>query len=502
MMPLLVHLTWLLPVAAALASMCVPRERRDLLRWGNLAATGAVLGLVVVLLGAYLVQGPDPGYTDGTSPRLAFVTRIAWFPALGMELFTGVDAISLLMMLMAAVIAVCGVLVSWWIEDRATEFFVLLQILLAGTFGCFVSVDLLAFFLFNEITLIPTYLLIGMFGSGRRDAAAMKLNLMLFGGSALILVGLCGLKAVGGSFALTDLAGDPGLAAAAGFQFWAFPCLFLGFAILGSLFPFHTWSPDGHAAAPTAVSMFLAGVHMKLGGYGCLRVALYLLPSGAHEWLWVFMLLAAISVVYGALIALRHTDLKFINAYSSVSHVGLVTFAFATMGATGLRGGVLQMLAHGFVTALVFALIGMIAARTGTRDITAMGGLMRRARFLAVCFVLAGFAVVAAPGSASFVAELTIFVAGFASADGALPFVCAALCVSAVVLTAIYVLRAVNAVVHGDADPGELTPPAWWERVPVLLLLACILGMGLAPGWLIAALDESLAPIVQRLEQP
>lgn len=503
MMPLLLNLTWLIP-AFSILPLCLVGHRPRALRVISLASAGTVLALVVALLAAYLRLGPDPEFSDPAGLQLAFVSRFAWFRGLGVEFFTGVDAVSLLMMAMAAVVAVGGVLASWRIEERAREFHVLLAVLLAGTFGCFITVDLIAFFLFNEITLIPTYLLIGIFGSGRKEAAAMKLNLMLFGGSALIVAGLCGLGVVGGSFDLAALGRNEAIRADTAFQWWAFPCLFGGFAILGSLFPFHTWSPAGHSAAPTAISMFLAGVHMKLGGYGCLKVAMYLLPEGARTWMPVFLALAAVSVLYGAFIAIRHRDLKFLNAYASVSHVGMVTFAFAALTATGLRGGVLQMLSHGFVTALMFALIGAIYARTHTRDVDQMGGLYRRMPFLAGAFAVAGFAVLGVPGTSSFVAEFTILVAGFAGA-GADPLraACAIACAAAVVVTAVYVLRAVNRTVAGPLPENApvYADASRAERGLVVLLLVGILGLGLAPGWIAGLLDQSLAPIVGNLSR-
>ncbi len=499
-MPFLLNCTWILPTLIALSLMFVPKQKVGVIRGMSVAGVLGILALVVSLIIAFLA-GDYASPVGSAETTLAFSYRTPWFEAIGNQFYTGVDGFSLLMMLMASIIALCGVLVSWTITDRCKEFFILLFILLAGTFGCFISFDLLTFFLFNEITLIPTYLLIAIFGSGKKEFAAMKLNLMLFGGSALIILGMAGTYSATGSFDMIAIANNQSETLGS-IAMWAFPALFMGFGILGSVFPFHTWSPVGHASAPTAISMFLAGVHMKLGGYGCLRAAIYLMPEGAQEWMPLFMVLATISVVYGAFIAIRQRDLKYINAYASISHVGLVTFGFATLTAVGLKGGVLQMISHGFVTAVVFALIGCIYGRTHTRNIDEMGGLMKKIPFLSVCFVLAGFAVVGMPGTSSFVAELTIFIAGFSgSLDDTLRLVCGALCISSIVITAVYVLRTVNSVVHGPlVDNGhEFTDARFIEKVPLIILLTCIFAMGLFPGWIIELAEQSLTPVVTNL---
>lgn len=498
-MNMLLNLTWILPALLAVFLMLMPKEKKQAIRVISLLGAVLNIGIIIVLTVAFLGLDIAPGAANET--MLAFVTKVEWFPALNIYYYVGVDGFSLLMMLMASIIALCGILVSWRIEDRCKEFFVLLSFLLAGTYGCFISFDLFTFFLFNEITLIPTYLLIAIFGSGKKDFAAMKLNLMLFGGSALIVLGMAGLYIEGGhTFDMIALAQQD---LSVTFQMWAFPVIFLGFAVLSSVFPFHTWSPAGHAAAPTAISMFLAGVHMKLGGYGCLRVGMYILPEGANEWMSVFLVLATVSVVYGAFIAVRHKDLKFINAYSSISHVGMVVFGFAALGELALRGAVMQMISHGFVTALVFALIGSIYKRTGTRQIDEMGGLMKKIPFLSVAFVLAGFAVVGMPGTSSFAAELTIFVGGFQAAsagDNTLLMVCAVLCVLTIVTTAVYVLRTVNKVVNGPMEKEYDFPDAdGVEKAAIYILLGCIFAMGLYPQWIVEMIDQAMLPILHNL---
>lgn len=495
---LLLTLTWILPLASAGVLMAFPAGNASAVRRFTLLANGAVLALVTYLAAVFAFNPPvaAPGATESA---LAFAAKIPWIPSFRIFYQVGVDAISMAMMFLAAVIMFTGTLASWNIGARSKEFFILLQILGAGVFGSFISFDLFAFFLFNELTLIPTYLLIGLFGSGRKEYAAMKLNLMLMGGSALILVGILGLYFQGGtrSFDILELSQarfDES------FQLWAFPALFLGFGILGNMFPFHIWSPDGHASAPTAVSMLLAGVHMKLGSYGCLRIAMYLLPEGARAWMDVFLVLAAAGTIWGAIVAAKQKDLKYLNAYSSVAHCGLVFVGLAVLTATGLRGAVLQMLAHGFITAAVFCLIGMIYSRTHTRLIPEMGGLMSSMPFLAVSFVIAGFAALGLPGLAGFVAELNIFLGAFAP-DRVLTRVCAALAVLSIVITAVYVLRATNAILHGPPREGDhaISDATWIEKAPVGLLLLCILAMGVYPGPLVDLVDGALQPILNNL---
>ncbi|MEO7424077.1 MAG: proton-conducting transporter membrane subunit, partial [Fibrobacteria bacterium] len=284
----LLTLTWVLPLLSALALLAFPAQSRAGIKRFGLLANGVNLALIGWL--SCMFFSNPPAAVGGSRTALAFAADYAWFPAWHIRYHIGVDAISMSLMFLAAVVVFCATFASWNIDQRAKEFFILLQLLAAGVFGSFISFDLFVFFVFNELTLIPTYLLIGMFGSGRKEFAAMKLNLMLMGGSALILIGILGLYFESGlhSFDILELSQAH---FDTGFQLWAFPALFLGFGILGNMFPFHIWSPDGHASAPTAVSMFLAGVHMKLGGYGCLRIAMYLLPEGCHRWMGVFMVL-------------------------------------------------------------------------------------------------------------------------------------------------------------------------------------------------------------------
>ena len=336
-------------------------------------------------------------------------------------------------------------------------------------------------------------LLIGVWGSGRKEYAAMKLTLMLMGGSALLLVGILGIYFNSGatSMNILDIARQH---IPDELQRWFFPLTFIGFGVLGALFPFHTWSPDGHASAPTAVSMLHAGVLMKLGGYGCFRVAICLMPEAAKELSWIFIILTGISVVYGAYSAIVQTDLKYINAYSSVSHCGLVLFAILMLNQTAVTGAIMQMLSHGLMTALFFALIGMIYGRTHTRDIREMGGLMKIIPFLGACYVIAGLASLGLPGLSGFVAEMTIFVGSFQHAD-VFHRVMTILACTSIVITAVYILRVVGKLLYGkvvDEHHLQLTDAVWYERFSAIVLILAIAGIGLAPLWISDMIRESL----------
>ncbi len=497
---LCLSLTWLLPLAGALVVLLLPEGRPDWVKRTCLAINGLNLALVIALTWQFVLAAPA-AVAGSNRSALSFSLDLPWFPSFGIHYFVGVDAISMFLMLMAAVIIFCGTLASWGIEARSKEFFALLLVLAAGVFGSFISFDLISFFVFNELTLIPTYLLIGIFGSGRKEYAAMKLNLMLMGGSALVLLGFLGVYFESGihSFNLLDLAA---VHFPLSFQLWGFPVLFLGFGILGNMFPFHIWSPDGHSSAPTAVSMFLAGVHMKLGSYGCLRMAMYLLPEGAKVWMGYFLILAVVGSIWGAVAAVRQKDLKYMNAYSSVSHCGLVFLGLAALNAIALRGAMLQMLAHGFVTAAFFCLIGMIYSRTHTRKIDEMSGLMKTMPFLGVSLIIVGFAGLGLPGLAGFVAEFNIFLGGI-GADSLWTKVGTGIAIFSIVLSAVYILRATNTILHGGpASSGSGTQDAsTLDKWALLPLLFCIVAMGLFPRGLSSMLDTALLPILNNLNR-
>jgi len=403
-------------------------------------------------------------------------------------------------LVLAAIIVFTGVFSSWNME-MAKEFFLWYCLLSLGVFGFFISIDLFTMFMFYEIALIPMYLLIGLWGTGKKEYSAMKLTLMLMGGSAFLLVGIIGIYYTSGHSSMNLLEIANNLHIPVEQQRWIFPATFVGFGVLGALFPFHTWSPDGHSAAPTAVSMLHAGVLMKLGGYGCFRVAIFLMPEAAHEFNTLFLILTGISVVYGAFSAVVQTDLKYINAYSSVSHCGLVLFAILMMNRTAMTGAIMQMLSHGLMTALFFALIGLIYGRTHTRDIREMGGLMKIIPFASVCYVIAGLASLGLPGLSGFVAEMTIFVGAFQHSDLFHRIFTIIACCS-IVITAVYILRTIAKVLYGplqDSRHTGLPDATWYEKVSAVTLIAFIVAMGMYPFGISEMIRESLIPIVSKL---
>lgn len=460
--------------------------------------TGA--SALLVLAGVLTVMYLNARH-GGATDEMLFCADVAWYPALNIHYSVGVDGISVAMLLLSSIIVFTGTFASWRLQPLTKEYFLWFTFLSLGVFGFFISTDLFTMFMFYEVALIPMYLLIGVWGSGRKEYSAMKLTLMLMGGSAFLLIGILGIYYGSGATTmnLNEIAALHNIPVEQQ-RIW-FPLTFLGFGVLGALFPFHTWSPDGHASAPTAVSMLHAGVLMKLGGYGCFRIAMYLMPEAANELGWIFLILTGISVVYGAFSACVQTDLKYINAYSSVSHCGLVLFALLMMTRVSATGAILQMLSHGLMTALFFALIGMIYGRTHTRDIRCLGGLMKIMPFLAVGYVIAGLANLGLPGLSGFVAEMTVFVGSFQNPD-LFHRTCTIIATMSIVITAVYILRVVGKILYGTCQNPEhlkLTDATWDERFAVICLIIAVAGLGLAPYWVSHVISGSVEPIISQL---
>ncbi|MCI7401042.1 MAG: NuoM family protein [Prevotella sp.] len=461
---------------------------------GVMVAGSTALLLLSIWLTVAFVQARNAGNTD----VMLFTYSTPWFRPLNIAYSVGVDGISVVMLLLSSIIVFTGTFASWQLKPMTKEYFLWFTLLSTGVYGFFICTDMFTMFMFYEVALIPMYLLIGVWGSGQKEYAAMKLTLMLMGGSALLIIGILGIYYFSGATTMNvnEIAAmnniDPEI------QNVFFPFIFIGFGVLGALFPFHTWSPDGHASAPTAVSMLHAGVLMKLGGYGCFRVAMYLLPAAAQELSWIFLILTTISVVYGALSACVQTDLKYINAYSSVSHCGLVLFALLMMTKTACTGAILQMLSHGLMTALFFALIGMIYGRTHTRDVRRLGGLMKIMPFLSVGYVIAGLANLGLPGFSGFIAEMTIFVGSFENA-GTFHTACTIIACCSIVVTAVYILRVVGKILFQEvADPHylELTDATWDERFSVCCLIFSVAALGMAPMWASNVISNGVEPIL------
>ena len=474
-------------------------QQQKQVKWVAAIGMGIQLILSAVIIILFLMER-----AAGNTAEMLFVKDVVWYTSLNIHYLVGVDGISVAMLGLTSIVVFAGIFASWEVEDLTKEFFISLILLATGVFGFFISLDLFTLFLFYEIAVIPMYLLIGIWGSGPREYSAMKLTLMLMGGSALILVGLLGLyfnsNPSGGmlTFNLLEIAK---ISIPKDIQIFFFPFLFVGFGVLGALYPFHTWSPDGHASAPTAVSMLHAGVLMKLGGYGCFRVAVFLLPEAAHAMAWIFIILTTISVIYGAFGAIWQKDLKYINAYSSVSHCGLVLFAILMFNQTAMNGAIIQMISHGIMTALFFALIGMIYGRTHTRYINEMGGIMKVMPFLGVCYVIGGLASLGLPGFSGFVAEMTIFVGAFQHADTFHRVVTIIAC-SSIVVTAVYILRVVAILLLGKIKNDHyeiLTDAKWHEKLSTGVLIFGITAIGMAPLWLSNMINGGLVPIIQKL---
>ncbi len=464
-------------------------------KWIALGGSAVQLVLALVL---YVVF--TKARTAGTSEVMLFQQQWPLFPSLNINFHLGVDGIGVAMILLTSFVVVAGVLVSWKVSYMTKEFFLLLILLAMGAYGFFISLDLFVMFFFLEVAVIPKYLLINIWGSGKKEYAANKLALMLMAASVLVLIGMLGIyfgsEPANRTFDMLKLSAT---SLPAETQKLFFPFIFIGFGIFTALFPFHTWVPDGHSSAPTAGSMFLAGISMKLGGYGALRAATWLLPEGAKEYANIVIVLSAIAILYGAFATMMQKDLKYMNAYSSVSHCGFVLLGIAMLTKTAVNGAVMQMVSHGLMTALFFAVIGMIYERTHTRIIADMGGLMKTMPFIMTILFISGLCSLGLPGLSGFVAEMTIFVGAWENADTFHRIATIAACMS-IVVTAVYILRAVGQIAMGpikEAYAG-LGDASWYERTAAVVLILGILAIGIAPYWLNELVDPATQVIISR----
>jgi NADH-quinone oxidoreductase subunit M len=476
------------PLLFGIVILLLPAGSRNTPRW--LALTG---GVIVFILSAVVF------FTfDKTSPGYQFTDTFTWLPALGIAYRVGVDGISAPMVFLTGIVLLAGIVVSWKIEDRPREFFAYIMFLGASVAGVFSSLDLFQMFFFLEIAVFPKYLMIVMWGwPQKKEYGGMKLTLYLFLGSMLALAGLLAVvsKAGIGSFDITQLTGvHLDLATQ---KLW-FPFVFIGFGILGGLFPFYNWAPDGHVAAPTAVSMLLAGVEMKVGVFAALRLGIMLMPDGAKFWAPLVIVLATINIVYGAFLALVQTDFKYIIGFSSVSHMGFVLLGFAALNHDGLLGAGMQMFSHGVMTALFFAIVGMVYDRTHTRDLTQLGGLVRRMPIAALGFIIAGLVSMGMPGFSGFVSEFPIFMGTWKVAPAA-----AIIAVIGVVITAAYILRTIGQVFFGTFPAeklGKIGDIPLRDKLTVLALSVILVAMGLFPSLIAPTIEQGVSSVLTLLE--
>jgi NADH-quinone oxidoreductase subunit M len=439
----------------------------------------------------------------GDTAEMLLQSTSSWFGPLNINFSTGIDGISLTMILLTAMVVVAGILVSWKIERQVKEFFFLIVLLSMGAYGFFISTDLFMMFFFLELAVIPKYLLIGIWGSGKKDYSAMKLALMLMAGSALVFLGIAALYFASGIYGGQYTWNIHQLAQIKfpmEVQVPIYLLVFTGFGVFTAMFPFHTWAPDGHSSAPTAASMFLAGISMKLGGYGALRVATYLMPNAAQEWSWIFIILASIAIIYGAFATMMQKDLKYMNAYSSVSHCGFVILGIAMLTKTAFMGAVMQMVSHGIMTALFFAAIGMIYDRAHTRQANELGGMLKQMPFIGTAFMIAGLTSLGLPGFSGFVSEMTIFVGSW-ERTGIFYRVATILACASIVVTAVYILRAVGFAIWGTITNKEyekLKDATWSEKTAAVLLIAGIVFIGVLPFWVVNLIQNDTITIFNK----
>lgn len=497
------NLLFILGIPLLTALVVLTCRNQAQVKWVSLTGSVLQLGFSFFLFYAFTQER-----AGGNAAQMLFQQDYILFRAWNIHFHLGVDGISVAMILLTSFVLIAGVLVSWNIVKMTKEYYFLLILLALGAYGFFMSLDLFILFFFLEISVIPKYLLIGIWGSGRKEYSANKLALMLMGGSALILVGVLGLYfSAGHSFDILTLSKT---SVAGNTQNILFPLLFAGFGVFTALFPLHTWVPDGHSSAPTAGSMFLAGISMKLGGYGCLRVAVYLLPEGAKQYADIIIVLSAIAILYGAFATMMQKDLKYINAYSSVSHVGFSLLGIGMLTQTAITGALMQMVSHGLMTALFFAVIGMIYDRTHTRMVNEMGGLMKMLPFICTVLFIVGLCSLGLPGLSGFVAEMTVFIGSWQNND-AFHRVATIAAAMSIVVTAVYILRAIGNVAMGPVKLPESTSPllrggvgggadaAWNEKLAAIILIVGILAIGIAPSWLNDLLKAPAAEIMNRV---
>ena len=456
------------PVFGLFLILLVPRKQETLIKFIALAASAATVFLSIVL--CFTFNSKQSGFQ--------MTEHLEWVKSYGIHYSNAVDGLNLPMILLTSIVIFCGILVSWTVTYRVKEFFANMLFLVSGVFGVFMTTNLFFFFLFYEIAVIPMYLLIVVWGSTNKQYAAMKLTLYLLLGSALMFAGFLYMYSLPGAHTFDLMSLKENVRFSPETQTILFLGLFLGFGVLAACFPFHVWSPDGHVAAPTAASMLHAGVLMKLGTYGILRVALFLLPEGARHWAHWIAALSLCNIVYGAMVATQQRDLKYIIGYSSVSHMGIVLLGIATLNETGINGAVFQMFSHGLMTALFFACVGHIYDGCHTRMLDELGGLSKSAPKISAFFIIAGLCGLGLPGMGSFVAELLVTIAAISVYP-----VIGVISIVALLITAFYVLTAVQKAFYGPTNRAtehlkDIGPLQFFPRA---VLVGCLIFFGIFP---------------------
>jgi NADH-quinone oxidoreductase subunit M len=478
------------PLLAAIALAFVPRNFNVVMRAVAIAATllSAVLAVIMFLK-----------FNTGAA-GYQFEHQIPWVAALGISYHVGVDGINVGLVLMGAIVAFAAACVSWEIKEREKEFYVLLLLMAGGILGAFASLDLFFFYFFHELALVPTFIMIGVWGRGeRKNYATFQITLYLSIGALIALVGLIALYLQSGAhtFDIPKLIEHArSIPFSAGAQHFIFPLLLFGFGILVSLWPFHTWAPLGYGSAPTATAMLHAGVLKKFGLYGLIRIALPLLPDEARTWMPMLAWLCLGNLVYCGWVAMRQKDLNWLIGYSSVAHMGFIFLGIASFNLIGVTGAVLVMIAHGFLAALTFGLSGYIYQQTGTLQIDQLGGLLRRLPFIGAALMMAALAGCGLPGFANFAGEITVFFGAWKT----FRLVTVLACWGALIIGAVYMLRAVRNILHGPLPERwaqVADAPHLWRKAPFILLLGSLLVFGCFPRLLTDKINPSAGLIVE-----
>jgi NADH-quinone oxidoreductase subunit M len=484
----ILFLIMLTPIIGALLLLLVSDNNTKLIRLIAAAAASVALLLSLIAFFSY----------DSKAGGMQFLESYSWVPSYGINFTLGVDGLSMPLVLLTSIILLSGVLVTWKLENRTKEFFFYMLIIVGGVFGVFMSGNILLMFLFMEMAVIPKFILINVWGSKNKEYAAMKYTLYLLAGSSVALVGIIAVYAYAGNVSgvyTLDIASLAAVKYDVNFQRFAFFILMLGFGVLVPMFPFHRWTPDGHSAAPTAISMMLAGVIMKLGGYALIRIGINFFPEGAVFWGPVIAVFATVNAVYVAFVAMVQKDIKFVVANSSVSHMGYVLFGIASFNAASISGAAAQMFAHGIMAALFFALVGLIYEKTHTRIISDFGGLAHQMPRVAVAFMITSLASLGLPGMFNFIAEFSVFIGSIQVYP-----VLAVISIFAIVITAIYVLRVMQQVFFGprNAKWDHLKDAKGVEMIPIVLLGGILIILGVFPSIIMDMISSGIVPIAQK----